>query len=179
MRCSICNSWPTIEYSSPTEWRQSENPVPSNRLCDHLLHFLNCPNCNFTTESAKEQAERYAMSPEFRELVLNRDNFTCQACGYHMPESERDRHFKRSTLIGAEKLLDLFTKSLRKSYSRRQLHVAHYHARYGQQETPENRNNPEYARTLCADDHGFESGMHEIARWNERRKTCPILQKLE
>jgi len=178
MRCSICNAWPIVNFTSPIAWYQDSNPIPSNRICIHLFHFLTCPNCNFTTETAKEQAQRYEMPDAYRQFILKRDNYTCQACGYH-PAAGRQHHYKRTKLTGANKLYELFTKTLKRSTSSRQLHVAHYHARYGSVETQDNRTDPKLARTLCAQCHTFESALHETERWQERRAQCPILQKLE
>jgi ssDNA-binding Zn-finger/Zn-ribbon topoisomerase 1 len=180
MRCSICNAWPIIEFTSNRNfWKQATSPIPSNRICIHLLHFLTCPTCNFTTETEKEQAKRYAIPKEFRDRILKRDDYTCQACGYHQPEGPKKTFHRPKGLSSAAKLYTLFTGSLKWVYSKRQLHVAHYHTRYGSVETPENRLNPLLARTLCAECHGMESALHAIERWNKRREHCPILQRLE
>src|SRR5437870_13572381 len=84
MKCMICMSFPeiTFQIDDPSLWQQLPNPVPSNRMCFHVKHKLMCPHCEFAVISEQEEREMYFMESAFRDLILKRDEYTCQACSY-------------------------------------------------------------------------------------------------
>src|SRR5208282_1123155 len=81
MHCMICTVFPevVIQLENTAIWEQSPNPVPSNRVCLHLKHRLECPHCEFGVVDEEAIRERYHIDQDFREKILKRDNYTCQA----------------------------------------------------------------------------------------------------
>jgi hypothetical protein len=180
LACMICMAFPrvSIEVSDLRIWRQLDNPVPSNRLCFHIRHQLDCPHCELGIESQAEQRARFFMESSYREEVLRRDGHTCQACGYKQKEKPASIRRRKKTETRADYLYRRFISGLCRSEQPRSLAVAHYSRRY-EEESYENRHRLENARTLCVDCHNAETAKHQMEEWLERMKECPWLRNLE
>jgi hypothetical protein len=180
MTCMICMSFPevAIQIDDTRIWHQLPNPVPSNRLCFHIRHELECAHCDFGIVSESEMREMYFIESKFREAILKRDKYTCQACGYEQKNKPASISRRKKDETEADYLYRRFVSSLTKSEQDKSLVVAHYNRRY-KNETYENRHKMENARTLCVDCHNAETAKHQMERWLERRKECPWLNKLD
>jgi 5-methylcytosine-specific restriction endonuclease McrA len=180
MSCMICMAFPELEIrlDSPGVWHQLPNPVPSNRLCFHIRHKLECPYCEFGVITEQEERETYFIAPVFRDAIIMRDNYTCQACGYKQENKPPSIPRRKKNESEADYLYRRFVSSLGKSDQDRLLAVAHYSRRY-EDETYENRHNMDNARTLCVDCHNAETAKHQMESWLERMNECPWLNKLE
>ena len=178
--CMICMAFPevVVDPRDPRKWSQSTNPIPSNRMCLHVRHKLDCPTCVVEPAEEAEIRERYLIEPKYRDAILARDGYTCQACGYKQTEKPERIPNKKATESDAEYLYRRFSAGWRVAGSPKSLVVAHYARRYGD-ETYENRHKMENARTLCEDCHNMETALHQMQDWLERKKTCPWLQALE
>jgi 5-methylcytosine-specific restriction endonuclease McrA len=180
LMCMICMAFPevAIQKGDTRIWHQLSNPVPSNRLCFHIKHELECPHCEFGVVPEEEIRERYFIDPIFRDSILKRDKYTCQACGYKQENKPPSITRRKKNENEAEYLYRRFMSSLGKSDQDRSLVVAHYSRRY-EDETYENRHKMDNARTLCVDCHNAETAKHQMESWLERMKECPWLNKLE
>ena len=178
--CMICMAFPEIalDTNDPKKWNQKPNPVPSNRICLHVKHKLDCPTCMFETAEAAEIRERYFIEPKYRDAILARDGYTCQACGYKQTSKPDRIPNRKPDETDAEYLYRRFSAGWQASGLPRSLVVAHYARRYGE-ETYENRHKMENARTLCEDCHNMETALHQMEDWLERKKSCTWLQALE
>ena len=61
MMCMICMTFPEIVIykKNPKNWYQFPNPIPSNRLCFHIKHELECPCCEFGVVPEEKMQEMY------------------------------------------------------------------------------------------------------------------------
>ena len=178
--CMICMAFPEValDPNNPKAWKQLPNPVPSNRMCLHVRHKLECPTCVVEPAEEAEIRERYFIEPTYRDEILARDHYTCQACGYKQT-SKPDRIPNRMAgETEAEYLYRRFSSSWGSSGQPRSLVVAHYARRYVE-ETYENRHKMENARTLCENCHNMETALHQMEDWLQRKKTCPWLHASE
>lgn len=180
MSCMICMTFPevTIKKNNTKIWEQIPNPVPSNRMCFHIKHNLECPHCKIGVSPDAEIREKYFMTPEFKEQILKRDKYTCQACGYKQKEKPISISRRGKNESDADYLFRRFTAALNKSGQYKSLVVAHYSKRY-ENETYENRHKMENARTLCVGCHNMETAKHQMENWLKRMSECPWLKKLE
>lgn len=179
MKCMICMAFPSVwvwEINFP-KWEQCGNSVPSNRVCFHIKHQLDCPYCVFDTMSEDEIRENHT-DAKFRKLILQRDDYTCQACGYKQTEKPVGLGKGEKGKDEAKHLYKLYLLSLERSDKPKSLHVAHFHKRYGE-ESYERRHTIENARTLCVDCHNMETAKHQMDDWLKRMKECPRLKTLE
>lgn len=182
MSCMICMSFPEVSINArnPKVWHQVGDfkRVPSNRMCVHIRHLLTCPTCDATTMSLQEEREMFHIDEDFKRKVLERDDYTCQACGYK-PKGKPFRPSRKASWETSENYFNrLFDASMDSSNNYRSLVVAHYHGRY-EKETHEDRHKLENARTLCEDCHNTETALHQMKSWLKRSETCPILKELE
>jgi len=180
MHCMICMIFPEviIKKDNTRIWKQLPNPVPSNRLCSHLKHKLECPYCEFGIEPEEEIRERYFIEPEFREEILKRDNYTCQACGYNQKEKPPSIPPKKKGESDADYLYRRFVSTLASHDRPKLLVVAHYSRRY-EDESYDERHKMKNARTLCEDCHNMETAKHQMEAWLKRMEECPWLKSLE
>ncbi len=178
MACMICMSFPEVILLNTSEWEQSANPVPSNRMCFHLKHKLNCPNCKYELATVQEVRETYFTESSFKESILKRDDFTCQACGYKQTRKPSTIGRRKKNESEAEYLHRRFVSSLARSNEDKSLAVAHYAKRY-KKESYENRHKIENARTLCIDCHNMETAKHQTEAWLSLMETCSWLKNLE
>jgi 5-methylcytosine-specific restriction endonuclease McrA len=180
MSCMICMAFPEIiiRKDNTRIWEQVPNPVPSNRLCLHTKHDLECPHCKVGVVPEEEIRERYFIEPNFREQVLKRDKYTCQACGYKQKEKPISIPRKSKNESDAGYLFRRFASTLGKSGQNKSLIVAHCSRKY-ENETYENRHKMENARTLCVDCHNIETAKHQMERWLKKMNECPWLKQLE
>lgn len=178
--CMICMAFPevTIDPKNTKVWKQLPKAVPSNRMCLHIRHKLECPTCISAPEDESIVRERYFIEPKYREAILERDNYTCQACGYKQTTKPERIPNKGPEESDAEYLYRRFSSGWGVAGQPRSLVVAHYAKRYGE-ETYENRHKMENARTLCENCHNMETALHQMEAWLERKKTCQWLQVLE
>jgi 5-methylcytosine-specific restriction endonuclease McrA len=178
--CMICMAFPEVvlDPNDTKKWKQSTNPVPSNRMCLHVRHKLDCPTCMVEPAEEAEIRERYFIEPKYRDAILTKDGYTCQACGYRQTEKPERIPNKKPTESDAEYLYRRFSAGWRTAESPKSLVVAHFAKRYGD-ETYENRHKMENARSLCEDCHNMETALHQMEDWLQRKKTCPWLQALE
>lgn len=163
MNCMICMAFPQaiIQKDNTRIWKQLPNPVPSNRVCLHLKHRLECPHCKFGVEPEEAVRERYFMEPKYREEIIRRDNHACQACGYKLTEKPQNIPNRMKNESEEEYLYRRFTSDLARSDKPKSLVVAHYSRRYDE-ETYENRHKMQNARTLCVDCHNLETAKHQM-----------------
>jgi hypothetical protein len=152
--------------------------VPSNRVCLHLKHKLECPYCEAGVAPEEVIRERYFMEPRFRDEILKRDNYTCQACGYRQAQKPKGIKPRAKEEDEAAYLHRLFISNLAHHEKPRSLVVAHYSKRY-EEETYDSRHKLENARTLCVDCHNMETAKHQMEEWIKRMNECPLLKKLE
>lgn len=180
MSCMICMAFPEIAVrkDNTTMWEQIPNPVPSNRICLHLKHELECPHCEVGVEPEEALRERYFIEPKYRDEILERDKYTCQACGYKQTEKPAGVQRRAKGEEDAKYLHRRFMSNLARHGKPRSLVVAHYSKRY-EEETYESRHKLENARTLCEDCHNMETAKHQIEAWVRRMNECPRLKKLE
>jgi hypothetical protein len=180
MSCLICMAFPeVIVHKKNTKlWFQSSNPVPSNRLCFHIKHKLECPHCEFGIASEDEMRGVYFIERRYREAILKRDNFTCQACGYKQDQKPTPIPLRKKNETEADYLYRRFISTLGKAGQAKHLAIAHYSKRYDE-ETYENRHKVENARTLCVDCHNAETAKHQMEIWLERMRECAWLNRLE
>ncbi len=180
MSCMICMAFPEVIIlkNDTIVWHQYPNPIPSNRLCFHLKHELECPNCKFDIKSEEEIREMFFIEPKFREKILKRDNYTCQACGYIQKEKPMFISRRKKGENEKDYLFRRFKSSLGKSNQNKSLVIAHYSRRY-ENETYQNRHKMENARTLCVDCHNMETAKHQMEGWLKRMKECTWLKRLE
>jgi len=180
MNCMICMAFPevVVQKENTAIWKQKPNPVPSNRVCFHLKHKLECPYCEVSAEPEEVVRERYHIEPHFREEVLKRDNYTCQACGYKQTQKPNGIKSRAKGEAEAEYLHRRFISDLAHHDKPKSLVVAHYSKRYGE-ETYNSRHKLENARTLCIDCHNMETAKHQMEEWMKRMNECPWLKKLE
>ena len=180
MHCMICMVFPEIiiEKENTANWQQKPNPVPSNRLCLHLKHKLECPNCEVGVAEEAVIRERYFIEPSFREEILRRDNHTCQACGYKQVQKPAGIKPRAKGEDEAGYLHRRFISDMAYHDKPRLLVVAHYRKRY-EEETYDSRHKLENARTLCVDCHNMETVKHQVEEWIKRMNECPWLKKLE
>jgi 5-methylcytosine-specific restriction endonuclease McrA len=180
MSCMICMAFPQVivQKENTAIWGQRPNPVPSNRVCLHLKHKLECPYCEVGVAPEEVIEERYLIEPQFRDEILKRDNYTCQACGYKQVQKPKGNKPRAKEEDDATYLHRLFTSHLEHHDKPRPLVVAHYSKRY-EEETYDSRHKLENARTLCEDCHNMETAKHQIEEWIKRMNECPWLKKLE
>ncbi len=180
MTCMICIAFPeiVIQKRNTRVWYQLPNPVPSNRLCFHIRHQLECVHCEFGVAPEAEVREMYFIERGFREAILKRDKYTCQACGYKQKTKPTSIPLKKKNETDADYLYRRFISSLGRFDQEKSLVVAHYSRRY-ESETYENRHTMENARTLCVDCHNAETAKHQMEDWLEKMKICPRLNKVE
>ncbi len=180
MSCFMCMAFPRVKISvkDTTIWRQLPNPVPSNRMCFHIKHDLECPYCKVGSVSAEEERKKYYIEPDFEEKIFERDNYTCRACGYKQKGKPKPVPRRKEGETAKDYLYRRFMASLAKHDQKKSLFVAHFHARYGK-ETYKNRHEIENARTLCVDCHNTETAMHQMLGWIDKMNKCPRLKKLE
>lgn len=178
--CMICMAFPEVALDpmDAKKWKPIPNPIPSNRLCFHVRHKLDCPSCMVEPAEEAEIRERYFIEPKYREEILARDSYTCQACGYRQIVKPERISNRKTNETDAEYLYRRFSAGWSTPGSPRNLVVAHYARRY-EEETYDNRHKMENARTLCEDCHNMETALHQMEDWLERRKSCPWLQALE
>jgi len=180
MSCMICMAFPevVVQKENTAIWEQVPNPVPSNRVCLHLKHKLECPFCEVGVEPEEVVRERYFIDPNFREEILKRDDYTCQACGYKHAQKPDGITRRTKGESEAAYLHRRFISDLARHDKPRSLVVAHYSKRYGE-ETYDSRHKLENARTLCLDCHNMETAKHQMEGWMKRMNECPWLKKLE
>jgi len=180
MNCMICMAFPevVVQKENTTIWEQKPNPVPSNRVCLHLKHKLECSYCEVSIEPEEVVRERYFIESDFREEILKRDSYTCQACGYKQTQKPNGIKRRAKGEAGAEYLHRRFISDLARHDKPKPLVVAHYSKRYGE-ETYNSRHKLENARTLCIDCHNMETAKHQMEEWMKRMNECPRLKKLE
>jgi hypothetical protein len=180
MTCMICMAFPqvAVRRENTAVWEQRPNAVPSNRLCLHLKHKLECPHCEVGVEPEEVVRERYFIETEFREQILKRDNYTCQACGYMQRQKPNPTKLRTKEESEAEYLHRRFISEMSSHGKPRSLVVAHYSKRYGE-ESYDKRHKLENARTLCVDCHNIETAKHQMEEWMKRMNECPWLKKLE
>jgi 5-methylcytosine-specific restriction endonuclease McrA len=180
MSCMICMAFPKVgvQKENTVMWEQIPDPLPSNRVCLHLKHKLECPHCEVGVEPEEVVRERYFIEPQFREEILKRDNYTCQACGYKQTQKPNAVRRRGKGESEADYLRRRFISGLAYHGKPKSLVVAHYSRRYGE-ETYDRRHTLENARTLCEDCHNMETAKHQIEAWMKRMIECPQLMKLE
>lgn len=180
MQCMMCLSFPTVELDleTPGVWRQTPNPVPSNRLCFHLRHELDCPSCEVGVATSSEVRETFFIEPAYRDEVFERDRYTCQACGYAQTSKPATVGRRRKAESEQDYLYRRFVATLARSDQPRSLVVAHYNKRYGR-ESYAKRHRLANARALCSECHNAETAKHQWERWALLFSTCPWLSKLE
>jgi len=180
MNCMVCMAFPEIAVPKDNTriWKQLPKPVPSNKLCLHTKHKLECPHCEIGIVPEEEVREMYFMESDFREKILKRDDYTCQACKYKQKEKPVSIPNRKKGESESDYLFRRFMSSLGSSNQNKSLVVAHYSKRY-ENETYDNRHKMENARTLCVDCHNMETAKHQMESWLERMKECPWLKKLE
>jgi 5-methylcytosine-specific restriction endonuclease McrA len=180
MCCMICMVFPEIivQKENPLIWKQRPNPVPSNRVCLHIKHKLECPHCEAETAPEEVIRERYFIEPSFRDEILKRDNYTCQACGYKQTQKREAIKRRAKGEDDAQYLHRRFISDLEHHNKAKSLVVAHYSKRYDE-ETYDSRHKMENARTLCVDCHNIETAKHQMEDWIKRMNECPWLKKLE
>jgi hypothetical protein len=180
MHCLICMAFPEIIFQKENTaiWQQRPNPVPSNRLCLHLKHKLECPYCEVGIAEEEVIRERYFIEPSFREEILKRDNYICQACGYRQIEKPSGNRRRAKEEDEAGYLYRRFISDLENHEKPKSLVVAHYSKRYDE-ESYNNRHKLENARTLCVDCHNMETAKHQMEEWMKKMNECPCLKKLE
>ncbi len=141
------------QRESTTIWWQNPNPVPRNRLCLHIKHKLECAYFEFACGGRSR--ERTVLSePHFREQILRRDNYTCQACGYKQtwkPQGIKPRAKEESD---GEYLLRRSLSTLSPYDHPKESVVAYYIRRY-LEDTYDSGHKLENARTLCEDCHNW------------------------
>ena len=180
MSCMICMAFAEVivDKKNTAIWEQRPNAVPSNRICLHLKHKLECPHCEVGVEPEEVVRERYFIEPKYRDEILKRDRYTCQACGYKQTEKPAGIQRRAKGEDEAKYLYRRFMSSLARHGKPRSLVVAHYSTRY-EEETYESRHKLENARTLCEDCHNMETAQHQMEAWTKRMDECPQLKKLE
>ena len=180
MSCMICMAFPKVgvQKENTAIWEQIPDPLPSNRVCLHLKHKLECPHCEVGVEPEEVVRERYFIEPKYRDEILKRDRYTCQACGYKQTEKPAGTQRRAKGEDESKYLYRRFMSSLARHGKPRSLVVAHYSKRY-EEETYESRHKLENARTLCEDCHNMETAKHQMEAWTKRLDECPRLKKLE
>jgi len=180
MNCMICMAFPevVVQKDNTAIWKQVPNAVPSNRICLHLKHKLECPYCEAGVEPEEVVRERYFIETDYKEEVLKRDNYTCQACGYKQTQKPSGIKRRAKGESDATYLYRRFTSALASHDKPKSLVVAHYSKRYGE-ETYDNRHKLENARTLCIDCHNMETAKHQMEEWMKRMNECLWLKNLE
>jgi hypothetical protein len=180
MHCMICMAFPEVilQKENTSIWKQNSNPVLSNRVCLHLKHKLECPYCETGVELEEVARERFFIEPSFREEILKRDNYTCQACGYKQVQKPAGIKTRAKGEDEARYLHRRFISTMAYHDKPRSLVVAHYSKRY-EEETYDSRHKLENARTLCVDCHNMETAKHQMEDWMKRMNECLWLKKLE
>jgi 5-methylcytosine-specific restriction endonuclease McrA len=180
MTCMICMAFPNVavQKENTAIWEQVPNPVPSNRICLHLKHKLECPYCEMGVEPEEVVRERYFIESAFREEIFKRDKYTCQACGYKQTLKPNVIKRRAKGEDEATYLHRRFISELARHNNPKSLVGAHYSKRYGE-ETYDARHDLENARTLCGDCHNMETAKHQMEEWAKRMNECPWLKNLE
>ncbi len=180
MPCFICGAFPkiAINVKDTRIWRQLPNPVPSNRMCFHIKHDLECPHCKVGLAPEEEVKEMYFIEPNFKGIVKKKDGYTCQVCGYKQKEKPKPIPHQQKDETDRDYLYRRFIANLAKSDKEKRLVVAHFHKRYGK-ETYKKRHEIQNVRILCEDCHNAETANHQIERWVDRLKKCLWLKRLE